>query len=61
MFRVVPARKASAQELMAFHSTEYVECLEKLSTCDDYQEIEDDLAEFGLGMLLRCRFDITGC
>lgn len=48
--RVVKPRQASAHELSAFHSLDYVKCLEKLSSnCND-EEMEETAGEYGLGM-----------
>lgn len=47
---VVKPRQASAHELSAFHSLDYVKCLEKLSSnCND-EEMEETAGEYGLGM-----------
>lgn len=47
--RVVKPRRASSQELSAFHSFAYIECLEQL-TNDDCEEVEEEASEYGLGM-----------
>lgn len=50
-FRVVQPRRASIRELSAFHSMDYLECLEQVTNCDDCEEVENSASEYGLGML----------
>lgn len=50
-FRVVQPRRASIRELSAFHSMDYLECLEQVKNCDDCEEVENSASEYGLGML----------
>ena len=50
LYRVVQPRRASARELSAFHSLDYIECLKQLTSGDDCEEIEEMPSEYGLGM-----------
>lgn len=59
--RIVEPRQASAHELSAFHSLDYVKCLEKLaSNCDD-EEMEETAAEYGLGFDCPLFDDLLDC
>ena len=49
-FRLVEPRSASVSELAAFHSMDYIECLEQVTNCSDCEEIVDiAAAEYGIG------------
>lgn len=49
--RVVQPRRASIRELSAFHSLDYIECLEQLANDNECEEVEDVASEYGLGMI----------
>ena len=48
--RVVQPRQASVRELSAFHSLDYIECLEQVTNNDNCEEMEHMASEYGLGM-----------
>ncbi|XP_070568100.1 histone deacetylase 8-like [Ptychodera flava] len=47
--RVVPSRRASVHELMAFHTTDYVEYLQKINDEDDSEKVDETSQEYGMG------------
>ena len=49
--RVVQPRQASVGELSAFHSLDYIECLEQLANDDEDEKVADMASECGLGMI----------
>ena len=49
--RVVQPRQASVRELSAFHSLDYIECLEQLRNDNECEEMEDVASEYGLGTI----------
>ena len=49
--RVVQPRQASVRELSAFHSLNYIECLEQATSDDSCEEVEHVASEYGLGMI----------
>ena len=49
--RVVQPRQASVRELSAFHSLDYIECLEQVTNDDKCEEMEHVASEYGLGMI----------
>jgi len=49
--RVVQPRRASVRELSAFHSLDYIECLEQVTNGDECEEGEHVASEYGLGMI----------
>ena len=49
--RVVQPRRASVRELSAFHSLDYIECLEQVANDDECEEEERVASEYGLGMI----------
>ena len=53
--RVIPPRQADDEDLKTFHSSEYVECLKRLSTCEDEEKFDEEAEVFGL-----CKFEMFG-
>ncbi|KAJ7394883.1 Histone deacetylase 8 [Desmophyllum pertusum] len=58
---VVQPRRASARELSAFHSLDYIECLKQLTSGDDCEEIEEMPSEYGLGFDCPVFDDLFNC
>jgi len=48
--RIIQPRRATVHELSAFHSMDYIECLQKLTNCDDCEEMEETASDYGLGL-----------
>ena len=48
--RVVQPRRASVRELSAFHSLDYIECLEQVTNDDECEDMGNVASEYGLGM-----------
>jgi len=60
--RVVQPRWASVSELSAFHSVDYIKCIEKITSCEDCEELEDlASSEYGLGFDCPVFDDLFSC
>ncbi|XP_071078644.1 histone deacetylase 8-like [Haliotis cracherodii] len=46
--KVIPPREATASELLQFHSSEYIEFLEKISDQEDEEKYDQEAEQFGL-------------
>ncbi|XP_013383573.1 histone deacetylase 8-like [Lingula anatina] len=46
---VVPPKPATFEEICHFHSTDYIECLQRLCQDDDPDKYDEEAEEFGLG------------
>ena len=52
--RCVSPLPAREDEVTLFHSSEYVDCLKRLSAIEDDEKYDDDAEEFGL-----CEWELT--
>jgi len=59
--RVVQPRRASVRELSAFHSLDYIECLEQVTNGDECEEGEHVASEYGLGFDCPVFDDLFSC
>jgi acetoin utilization deacetylase AcuC-like enzyme len=50
--QVIPPIHASESSLLSFHSTNYIEFLQKVDEHSDFKDDEEGLLEFGLGVYL---------
>ncbi|XP_065092285.1 histone deacetylase 8-like isoform X2 [Ochlerotatus camptorhynchus] len=46
--KIVSSKKCSSDDLLSFHSSDYVDCLQRYNDEDDIEEVTDDLLEYGL-------------
>ena len=52
MHRIVAPRPATDEEITAFHSVAYIECLKSLSCEEDEEKYEEEADIFGLSIKL---------
>lgn len=50
-FRVIEPRPATFDELSAFHSSDYLEFLKKISELEDEEKYDEEAQNYGLSML----------
>lgn len=46
--KVISPKRGTLEDLLSFHSSDYVECLKRYNNEDDIEEVTDELQEFGL-------------
>lgn len=46
--KIISPKRCTLEDLLSFHSADYVECLKRYNDEDDIEEVTDELQEFGL-------------